>query len=177
MSLITAVAGKVNGGMSVDNAFPDAIHDMERLHGRDSMIVRELKLILIRLKHSETLEACLNDLGKRSQVEEIYEFAQVLSIARQNSGRLRAVIDDTVRMMQEKNDTEAEIAVLISGKRLEQKIMCVIPLGIILYLRIEAAGFMSVLYHNPAGMIIMGACLLVFVLAYFWGERIADIRV
>lgn len=177
LSLITVVAGKVNGGMSVENAFPDAISDMERLHGRDSLIASELKLIVIRQKQSRMLEDCLDDLGRRSHIEDIYEFSQIFSIARQNSGQLRAVIDDTVRMMQEKCDTQSEIEVLISGKKMEQKIMCIIPLVIIAYLRIEAAGFLSVLYHNPLGEIVMSICLAAYTAAYFWGERIVDIKV
>ena len=177
LSLITVVAGKVNGGMSAENAFSDAVPDMERHYGRDALIVTELKLMLIRQKHSETLDACLADLGKRSQIAEIHEFAQIFSIARQNSGKMRSGIDDTVRMMQEKSDTEAEIAVLISGKKLEQRIMSVIPLLIIGYLRIETAEFLSVLYHNVVGVFVMTVCLCAYIGAYFLGERIVDIKV
>ena len=79
--------------------------------------------------------------------------------------------------MQEKSDTEAEIEVLVSGKKLEQKIMCVIPLVIIAYLRLETAEFLSVLYHNPFGMFIMSICLAVYAGAYILGERIVDISV
>ncbi len=177
LSLITVVAGKVNGGMSAENAFHDSVADMERLHGRDSLIVSELNLIVIRTKHSETLENCLSDLGRRSGISDIYEFACIFTIARLNSGQMTAVIDDTVRMMQEKNDTEAEIEVLISGKKLEQKIMSIIPLVIIAYLRIEAASFLNVLYHNLFGILVMSICLAAYIGAYFWGERIVDIHV
>lgn len=177
LSLITVVAGKVNGGMSAENAFGDAQTDMERMYGKDSLIVTELKLMLMKQKHSESLETCLHDLGKRSQVADIYEFAQIFSIARQNSGRMRSVIEDTVRMMQEKSDTEAEIAVLISGKKLEQRIMSIIPLVIIGYLRLETAEFLSILYHNAIGVFVMSVCLAVYIGAYILGERIVDIKV
>lgn len=177
LELITAVSAKVNGGISAENAFRDSLSDMERMYGRDAMIVRELKLMMIRQAHSETLEKCLTDLGIRSGIPDIYEFAQIFTIARQNSGRMRTVIGDTVRTMQEKSDTEAEIEVLVSGKKLEQKIMCVIPLVIIAYLRLETAEFLSVLYHNPFGMLIMSICLAVYAGAYILGERIVDISV
>lgn len=177
LSMISVVAGKVNGGMSAENAFGDAVFDMERMYGKDSLIVTELKLIGIRQKHSESLETCLHDLGKRAQIADIYEFAQIFAIARQNSGQMRSVIDDTVRMMQEKSDTEAEIAVLISGKKLEQKIMSIIPLVIIGYMRLETAEFLSILYHNVIGVFVMSTCLAAYIGAYFLGERIVDIQV
>ena len=177
LSMITAVSGKVNGGMSAENAFTDTLPDMERMYGKQALIVTELKLIMIRQTHSESLEKCLIDLGHRSKIPDICEFAQIFSIARQNSGQMRTVINDTVRTMQEKSDTEAEIEVLVSGKKMEQKIMCVIPLIIIAYLRLETAEFLSVLYHNPFGIVIMSICLAVYIAAYFMGERIVDIRV
>ena len=177
LSMITAVSGKVNGGMSAENAFADCLGDMERMYGKRSLIVTEIKLIIVRQTNSESLEKCLLDLGRRSGVAAIYEFAQIFAIARLNSGQMRTVINDTVRTMQEKSDTDAEIEVLVSGKKLEQKIMCVIPLMIIAYLRIETAAFLSVLYHNPLGILVMSVCLCVYVFAYFLGERIVDIRV
>ncbi len=177
LAMITAVSGKVNGGMSAEHAFCDVISDMERMYGKNALIVTELKLITVRQTRSETLEKCLIDLGNRSGIADIYEFAQIFSIARQNSGQMRTVIDDTVRMMQEKRDTEAEIEVMVSGKKLEERIMCVIPLFIIGYLRLETADFLSVLYHNPLGIFIMCICLFVYILACFLGERIVDIRV
>ncbi|MBO4901808.1 MAG: pilus assembly protein TadB [Lachnospiraceae bacterium] len=177
LTWITVLSGKVNGGMSAENAMEDSAGDMERLYGKNSMIVTELRLMSVRQAHSETLERCLADLGKRSMIPEIYEFAQIFSIARQNSGRMNAVITDTVRMMQEKSDTEAEIEVLISGKKLEQKIMFVIPLLILFYLRIETADFLSVLYHNPLGISVMTGCLLIYAVSYIMGERIVNITV
>lgn len=177
LALIAAIAGKTNAGMSPEHAFTDAVSDMERIFGRDAPVVTELKQMSVKQAHGETLEACLKDLGNRSGIDDIHEFAQIFSIARQNSGRMRSVIDDTARMMQEKNETEAEIYVLLSGKKLEQKIMCVIPLLIIAYLRLEADRFMGVLYHNPLGITVMSICLIVYVAAYFMGERIVRITV
>ena len=55
--------------------------------------------------------------------------------------------------------------------------MCIIPLIIIAYLRLETAAFLSVLYHNALGVVVMSVCLAVYIGAYFWGERIVNIRV
>ncbi len=177
LALIAVIAGKTNAGMSAEHAFGEAAVDMERIYGKGAPVVTELRQIAVKQAHGETLEICLKDLGNRSGIDDIHEFAQIFSIARQNSGRMRSVIDDTARMMQEKNETEAEIFVLLSGKKMEQKIMCVIPLLIIAYLRLEAAGFMGVLYHNVLGITVMSICLIVYVAAYFMGERIVRITV
>lgn len=177
LELIGVVSGKMRGGMSCENAMVDSISDMEGMYGRGSLICKELKLIEMRLNHQESLSVILKDLGKRSGVEDIYEFAEVFSIARAGSGKMRAVIEDTSVMMREKNETESEIYVLISGKRLEQRIMCIIPLVIMIYLKLQAGDFINVLYHNALGITVMSACLIVYIISYLMAEKVVNIEV
>lgn len=177
LELIGVVSGKMRGGMSCENAMVDSISDMEGMYGRGSLICKELKLIEMRLNHQESLSVILKDLGKRSGVEDIYEFAEVFSIARAGSGKMRAVIEDTSVMMREKNETESEIYVLISGKRLEQRIMCIIPLVIMIYLKLQAGDFINVLYHNVLGITVMSACLIVYIISYLMAEKVVNIEV
>lgn len=177
LELIGVVSGKMRGGMSCENAMVDSLVDMENMFGKGALICKELKIIEMRLNHQESLSTVLGDLGRRSGVEDIYEFAEVFSIARAGSGRMRAVIEDTSVMMREKNETESEIYVLISGKRLEQKIMCVIPLVILIYLKLQAGDFIDVLYHNVLGISIMSACLIIYIISYLLAERVVNIEV
>lgn len=177
LELIGTVSGKMRGGMSPENAFIDSYKDMENMYGLSAPICRELRQIIMRLNRQEMLDVCLYDFGMRSGVEDIYDFAEVFAIVKSGSGRIRDVIEDTITMMREKNDTESEIAVLISGKRLEQKIMCIIPLIIIGYLRLQTGEFISVLYHNPLGIGIMSICLIIYSASFLLSERMADIEV
>ena len=71
------------------------------------------------------------------------------------------IIRNAVRQMGEKIDVEREITTLVSGKKLELKIMTMIPLGMVLYMKISFPEFLDVLYGNLAGVIIMSICLLV----------------
>ena len=79
--------------------------------------------------------------------------------------------------MREKDETEREIEVLLSGKRFEQRIMGIIPLVIIVYLRFSTGSFMDVLYHNFAGALVMSVCLVIYVLSYILAARIVAIEV
>lgn len=175
--LMLAVSGKIKGGMSAENAFPACGSDMAALFGQNAPIVRELKQISLQMSRSVPLEDCIQDLGIRSGVPEIYEFSQVFCIARNNSGRMRAVIEDTTGLMQEKRETEEEIQTLLGGKKLEQRLMCVIPLGIIFYLRLSAPEFLKILYHNRFGVCVMSVCLITYAAAFLLAERILRIRV
>ena len=155
--MIDSIASALRAGYSIENAFYESGKDMSRLHGRDSLIVRELDLFFLKLENGIPLEAILRDFASRTGVEDISDFSEIFVLAKRNGGDFTGIIGKTVRIMKEKDETEREISVILSGRKYEQRVMCIIPIGIIIYLRITSREFLSVLYHNPAGAVIMTA--------------------
>ena len=74
--------------------------------------------------------------------------------------------------MEEKYDTSKQIEVLLAQKRLEQKIMNLMPLGIILFLSLTTGDYLDVLYHNVLGVGCMSLCLAVYAIAFHLAERL-----
>lgn len=175
--MIDSVSSSLSAGYSVENAFYEARRDMLRLYGKESLIVAELDYFFSMLENGQQLEAILSDFAKRADVEDITDFSEIFVLAKRNGGDFKGIINKTVRIMKEKDETEKEISVILSGRRYEQRIMCIIPFGIILYLRISSAGFLKVLYHNPAGIIIMTVCLGIYIGSYLFSVKLIDIRV
>lgn len=71
---------------------------------------------------------------------------------------------------------EREIEVCISGKRMEQMIMSLMPGAMILYMQLTSQGFMDVLYHNVAGIVVT-VCLGIYCLSFWMGRKIVRISV
>ena len=80
-------------------------------------------------------------------------------------------------LMQTNKETEREIRTIISGRVYEQKIMSVVPLAIMGYMRNTSSSFMDVLYHNPFGIAVMSGCLGIYILSLKLSEKICDIKV
>lgn len=175
--MIDSVASALRAGYSVENAFYESRKDMMRLHGRDSYIVRELDQFFSKLDNGVPLENILNDFAGRTQIEDISDFSEIFVLAKRNGGDFNGIIGKTVKIMKEKDETEKEISVILSGRRYEQRVMCIIPIGIIIYLRITSREFLSVLYHNVPGMIVMTACLAIYAASYLISRKLIDIRV
>lgn len=175
--MIDSVSSALTAGYSVENAFYEARKDMIRLYGLKSLIVRELDYFFSMLENGQPFENILSDFAKRANVEDITDFSEIFVLAKRNGGDFKGIIGKTVRIMKEKDETEREIRVILSGRRYEQRIMCIIPFGIILYLRLSSGSFLKVLYHNPAGIIIMTACLLIYAGSYVLSRKITDIKV
>lgn len=175
--MIDSVSSALSAGYSVENAFYEARKDMIRLYGQDSLIVSELDHFFSMLENGQPFENILTDFSRRADVEDITDFSEIFVMAKRNGGDFTGIINKTVRIMKEKDETEKEIQVILSGRKYEQKIMCVIPFGIILYLRMSAGGFLKVLYHNPVGIIVMTVCLFIYAGSYLLSGKIIDIRV
>ncbi len=175
--MIDSIASALKAGYSIENAFYESRKDMLRLHGRDSLIVKELDYFFLKLENGIPLETILSDFASRTGVEDISDFSEIFVLAKRNGGDFTGIIGKTVRIMKEKDETEREISVILSGRKYEQRVMCIIPICIVIYLRITSRDFLSVLYHNPAGAVIMTACLAVYIASYLISLKLIDIRV
>lgn len=170
--MIQSVAGAMQAGYSVENAFLESYEDMSVMHGRESMICRELKLIQRGLVVSLTMEELLEDLGRRSRTEQIQEFASAFAIAGKNGGSMTDVIGSFAVMIQRQVDTKEEILTQTAGRRMEQNIMNVMPFGIMTYIGISNRGYFNMLYHNMFGIVVMTVCLAVYLVACGLAEAI-----
>ena len=125
----------------------------------------------------EALCRLLQDLGERSQVEDLQSFAEVFLTVKRTGGDLLHVIRNTVSCIRQKQETVAEIETVLTGKMTEQKVMSLMPLLILLYVRLTSPEFLSGMYGNLTGRAVMTVCLLIYAVAYLWGKKIVGIEV
>lgn len=175
--MILSVSANQKAGYSVENAVRESYKDMELLYGRESMICKEILHIVRGLDNNIPLEKLLYGLGVRSHQMDMMQFADVFLIAKRNGGNMTDILRKTAETIEQKIDTDREIQVMLSAKKLEQKIMNGVPLFIIFYISSTSRGFFDVLYHNPAGILVMTICLCVYALAFCLSRRIVEIEV
>lgn len=175
--LILSVAANQKAGYSVENAFREAYKDMRLLYGEESMVCEEIRHIVLGLDNNVVLENMLYDLGMRSHHPDLMQFAEVFWIAKRSGGNMTDILQKTAQVIEQKQETDKEIQVMLSARRMEQKIMNLVPFLIISYISMTSTGFFDVLYHNAVGIAIMTVCLVVYVAAYRLSEKIVDIEV
>ena len=177
MKALISVSTSLAAGISPENAFVTAGADMEKLYGKRSAMAKELSVINSQVTMGRRLEDALYDFAKRTQIPEIYDFAVVFSVAKEKGANFPSVISSCVTVMDDRRRAESEAQVMIRAKQYEQKVMCIIPPGILIYLRFSSGGFIGVLYHNILGICVMTACLFVYVLAVYLSEKIGDVKI
>lgn len=173
--LLLAVTGQ-KAGYSVENALLNSYEDMENLYGKDSGICRMLREIRAGLSNNRKASKLWERIGESCDIEEIREFASVFDIARESSGNIDAVMERTSRIIENRAETKQEIETLLSARKLEQKIMNVMPFLLIFYISVTSPGYFDRFYHTVQGVSIMTVCLLIYLCAYIMGAKIAAIE-
>lgn len=175
--LILTVSANQKAGYSIENAFRESYRDMAMLYGEDAIICTELRHITAGLDNNAVLEKLLYDLGTRSGLPDVVQFADVFLIAKRSGGNMTDILSKTAAVIEQKTETDKEIQLMISAKKMEQKIMNMVPFLIILYVGTTSKGFFDALYHNLIGVIVMTVCLGFYLAAYLLSRRIVDIEV
>lgn len=172
-SLITAL----NVGYSIENAMRGALKEMKILYGEEAAIIRELGYVVRQLEMNITVEQALLEFAARVDVEDVGTFVTVFGITKRNGGDMIVVLQNAVEKICTKIGVKQEIQTLIAAKKMEFQIMSLIPIGIIIYMKISFSQFVSVLYGNIAGVVIMSICLGVYLAAYCLGKKMLEIEV
>ena len=173
----TIYFGRIKCGCSVENALREAHKDLRAMYSKDEMILKELSYMIRQMQMNVTAETALEEFAARTGDEDVQTFVTAFNLAKRSGGDTMEIIRNVVRQMGEKIDVEREIQTVISAKKMELRIMAVIPFAMIVYLRLSFPEFLSVLYGNMAGIIIMSVCLAIYLVAYEVGKRIVDIEV
>lgn len=174
---IHAAAGALLAGYSVENAFCQARIEMLKLYGEEAMIVKELEQMEIRLGRNEAIETILQDFSNRSGSDEIESFTEVFSFAKRGGGDFVQIIQTTVDRIGDKIEVGQEIQAVLAAKEMEQKVMSIIPLGVLLFFQLSSPDFLQSLYGSGFGALIMTAALLVYAAAMKISAKIVDIEV
>lgn len=174
---LTILTASLHTGYAIENAFREAYTELSLLYGEHALIVQEFDYMLKQMHVSRTVEEVVEEFAVRSGLEDIQNFSQVFSMANRSGGKLISIMDAAAETIGQKIEVEREILVMIQGKKLEQRIMSVVPIAMIAYLRLGNGAFMNVLYESFAGRAVMSGCLIGYIAALWLGERIMAIKI
>ena len=123
------------------------------------------------------VESCIRKMGEETEVEVIQDFAVVFEIAKRQGSRMTYTLEKTIQQIYEKIELRLELHAMIAAKKMEQKIMCIMPFGILVFVGNKSGGYFEPLYHNLQGNLIMTICMSVYILGVLWGERLTEVRI
>ena len=175
--MLVALKDGIVTGYSVENGLKESYREMVNIYGYDGLICSELRLMTSRLKFNTPIEMVFKDFAERTDLESAHMFYNTFSIAQKSGGNMNNVIKRVIENIVLKESVKEEINVAINDKKLEQRIMTVIPLLLIGYISMASPGFLDIMYKSIMGNIVMTVCLIVYLLAYLWSEKIVKVSI
>ena len=169
---LLSAAGAMRAGYSIENAWREAKKDVIQQYGMESDMAVEMRQMIHQMDCNVPLEQLLEDFAERSRIEDIEQFTGIFSYAKRSGGDFTAIMGNTVRQMADRMELQETIETALTARKMEQKVMNVIPLFILAFVNVTSGSFLEALYGNVAGVLIMTGCLILYGLAYLWSEKI-----
>lgn len=174
--MLEAVTTSLGAGKNVPDSFVAAYYDMRVQYPDDAYIVKEIEVINSGIQNNIPIEELLEDFGKRSGIEDILSFANVFNICYRKGGNIKDVIRNTYVILSEKMEIAEDIETIVSANKMEQTIMIILPIGLVAVIKLMSPEFARN-FSSFAGIISTSIAIGAFVLAYFIGREILDIKI
>ena len=172
-----SVSSTLMAGYSMENAWRVAEQEIRELYGENSYLAGELQQINAAVRMNEPIEKELLQFAKRSGCEDILSFAEVFQFAKRSGGDFGKILRTTAGRISDKLEVEREVETVIAGKKMEQKIMNMVPAFILIYLNLTSPDFLEPLYGNLLGTMVMSIALAIYLAAIKLAEKITNINV
>lgn len=174
LSMLESLSTSLGAGSNVYDAFFAASDDMKTRYGADSFIAREMDIINNGVLNGLTHEALLKDMGERSCQDDIIDFANVFETCNAVGGNIREVIKNTYRVLNDKISIKLDIKTMVASQKTEQNAMLVMPVLFVALLK--KMGSDTIDLSSPTGRITTTVAIALFVVSYFLGKKILDIK-
>lgn len=174
--MLEALTTSLGAGKNVTDSFLSVYEDMKVQYDIDAYILKELEIIISGIHNNVAIEDVLEDFGKRSDIDDIKSFANVFKISYRKGGNIKDIIRNTHSILNDKMEIAEDIETLVTSNKMEQNIMVVMPIVLIGVIKMMSPEF-AANFVTPTGIISTTISIVIFVMAYFIGKTVLDIKI
>lgn len=173
--MLEGLTTAIGAGKNVPDAFASVKDDLINQYNEDAFILNEVSVIINGLQNNINIEDLLLDLGKRSSIKEIDNFANVFKVCYRKGGNIKDVIRNTHEILSDKMEINEEVLTTISSSKLNLNIMTIMPIFMIAAIKLMSPDF-AANFATSSGIMSTLVAVIIFVLAYFIGKKIMVIK-
>jgi tight adherence protein B len=115
-------------------------------------------------------------VATRMQSDDLAWTAQAVAIHREVGGNLSEVLDHVAETIRERQQIRRQVATLSSEGRISAIVLMALPVGIALLLSVLSPGYLALFVTTPIGFLLLGVCLVLFIVGSLWLRAITRIR-
>ena len=103
-------------------------------------------------------------------------FANVFKISYRKGGNIKDIIRNTHEILSDKMEIAEDIETLVTSNKMEQNIMILMPIALIGVIKMMSPDF-AANFVTPTGIISTTISIVIFVVAYYIGKSVLNIKI
>ena len=176
--LLYSVSSSVSSGRHLNEALEDSEGAVALIHGRESILAVEIRNMCRVMRDTNCSEdVVLTDLSKRSGIREIADFTDVCLTCKYSGGDLTKMISKAVYLLTQNIELQKEKDVMLSQKKLESKILAVMPVAVTALINLASSDYLAMMYTTFTGRVIMTIALAGTAGSFLWSSRMINAEV
>lgn len=168
---LNIIANGLRAGLSFSQAVSIAGKDLESpISDEFTKVIRDNTL-------GKTMEDSLMDFSKRTDDEDVDMFVTAMIIQRQVGGNLSEVLDTISNTIRERVRLKGQVSTLTAQSKLSAIVICLLPIGLALIMSLINPGYISKLFTEPLGLVMLGGAGFLMLIGIFILTRLVKIDV
>lgn len=164
------LAGSLRAGHSILRAIDAAAAEAA------SPTSEEMRRVVTETSLGRDLLASLNDTATRMKSDDFVWVAQAIQINQEVGGNLADVLDQVNETIRERSEIKGQIKALAAEGKFSAYILMAMPVGIVGMLMVVNPGYMSRLFTDPLGWVMIGISLVLMAIGGLWLRKIIDLK-
>ncbi len=171
---LESVSSSLSSGQNISGAIKSAGSDMAQQYGENSMMAREIEIMVKGIANNYTAEEMLLDFAKRSHQRDIMSFAETFQVCNRTGGNMKTAIHAAYKILSDKMKIQDEIETTASKGKNDLLIMVCMP-----FLIMPMLGSLGgdITANTGTNIIVKAAGAIMIAAAYIIGRKLTDIRV
>lgn len=173
--MLDSLTTSLGAGKNITDSFISVYEDLKVQYDADAYILKELEVIISGIHNNIAIEDLLEDFGRRSDNGDILSFANVFKISYRKGGNIKDIIRNTHEILSDKMEISEDIETMVTSNKMEQSIMIFMPIALIGVIKMMSPEF-AANFVTPTGIISTTVSIVIFVIAYFIGKAVLNIK-
>ena len=140
-------------------------------------IALELRKVFDEINLGMSVQSAMNHLAARIDSKEIRYFVVAVLIQNETGGNLAEVLRKTANLIRERQKIAGVVRVLSAEGRISAWILSVMPFLLAFLLYMINPEFISALWKDQLGLVMLGVSLGLMLVGVFWMSRLVQIKV
>ena len=165
------ISGSLAAGLSLAQSMDTVVRE------GSEPVASEFKRVLVETRLGVPLEDALVGVAERFESKDFEWVVMAIRIQRQVGGNLAELLDTVAATMRERQYLRRQVNALAAEGKLSAYVLSVLPPGFLLYLVIAQREYVTPLFADPRGLMMLGAGTLWLLVGVFWMRKLVNVEV